>query len=145
MIVSTVKNRRKKPCKECPFKRENTLEGEKPGGSSPEVYIGQAQGPFWLPCHMDPAYKDKKSDPTCVDQCAGAAIFRANVEGQLRYKLPEQLMFLQKDTALVFASFEEFYAHYKNISRQEAKKILTPDKLEELLIAEYYEWKNLNQ
>lgn len=144
MIVGNMKSKRKKPCKECPFKRENILEGDKPGGSSPEVYIGQAQGPFWLPCHMDPEYKDKQSDPNCVDQCAGAAIFRANVKGQMRYKLPDQLMFLDEDKDLVFGSFEEFYAHYKKVSIEQAKEILTPEKLEQLLAKEIHEWKNLN-
>ena len=145
MIVSTMKSKQKKPCKECPFRRDNTLEGEKPGGSSPEVYIGQALGPFWLPCHMDPEYKDKQSDPGCVNQCAGAAIFRANVKDQVKYQLPDELMFLGQDKAMVFATFDEFYAHYKKISRQEAKKILTQDKLEELLTKEIHTWKNLNK
>ena len=145
MIVSTMKSKQKKPCKGCPFRKESTLEGENPGGSPPEVYIGQAQGPFWLPCHMDENYADKQSDPGCVNQCAGAAIFRANVKDKLRYRLPDELMFLEQDTDLVFASFEEFYAHYKNVSKQEAKDILTQDKLEELMNDEINTWKNLNK
>lgn len=141
--ISHVKNKRRRPCKECPFRRDNVLEGSKPGGSSPEVYIGQVQGPFWLPCHMDSEYKDKQSDPACVDQCAGASIFRANVKRKLRYKLPEQLLFLDSDTELVFSSFVEFYAHYKNVSLSQAREVLSKEKLEELLMKELNEVKKL--
>jgi hypothetical protein len=137
-MINEVKSKRKKPCKECPFNRVNILEGDKPGGSDVTVYIGQIQGPFWLPCHMDKNYEGKKSDPSCVDQCAGAAIFRSNLKdkGLQKYGLPKSLMFLEADHNRVFSSFEEFYAHYKNVSLSQAKEILTEDKLEELLIEE---------
>jgi hypothetical protein len=139
---SNLKSNRKNPCKECPFRRDNILKGENPGGSSPEVYIGQIQGPFWLPCHTDKNYKDKQSDPRIVEQCAGAAIFRKNCKEQLSYSLPKELLFLESNSDLVFSNFEEFYSYYKKISIEQAKKYLTKSKLEELLIKEIYEFKH---
>jgi len=103
-----------KPCNECPFRR-----GIKPdcddsrslGGSSPETYIGQASGPFYLPCHKhtnysDPNWKQDLSKP----HCAGAAIFRANI-GVSEY-LPEPLLKLPEDDETVFGSNAEFLAHH---------------------------------
>lgn len=101
---------RKTPCRECPFRRDNTLTGPKPGGASAITYVGQAQGPFWLPCHMEKAYDGKQTDPKAVSQCAGAAIYRSNVKNP--YKLPEQLLSLPEDHELVFSSHAEFLAHY---------------------------------
>lgn len=142
MKINITKSKRKTPCKECPFSRTNILDdADKPGGSDVTVYIGQIQGPFWLPCHMDKHYNGKMSNPAEVDQCAGAAIFRANLkkEGKMMFNLPEQLMFLSSDTKRVFTNFNEFYAHYKNISLSQAKEFLTKKKLQELLTKEIYE------
>jgi hypothetical protein len=111
--------KRKKPCKSCPFRRDNNLEGAEPGGSHPFVYVGQSLGPFWLPCHMDKEYKDKNSDPEKVDQCAGAAIYRANT-GTAEL-MPDGIMTLPEDKELVFASHEEFLSHYMNIPIEDAK------------------------
>jgi len=107
--------KRKKPCKECPFRKDNTLKGEHPGGAHPFVYVGQSLGPFWLPCHMDKNYNDKKSDPKVVDQCAGAAIYRANTG--LAERMPEQILALPEDKELVFATHEEFLGHYLELPK----------------------------
>jgi len=104
---------RKKPCGACPFKRVNSCEGPKPGGSPVTTYIGQTRGPFWLPCHKDKNYDAKESNPATVQQCAGAAIFRANCHS--KYTLPEQLLSLPKDKENVFANESEFVGHYLGI------------------------------
>tara|TARA_R100000541_G_scaffold21346_1_gene31291 strand:- start:26994 stop:27416 length:423 start_codon:yes stop_codon:yes gene_type:complete len=126
-----------KCCGACPFKKKNNLSGSNPGGSPPEVYLGQVRGPFWLPCHKDKNYADKNSDPAKVSQCAGAAIFRSNCD--LPYELPEAIAILPKDTETVFANEAEFYAHYKGIKIEEAEKMLTRKTLDSLLIKELNE------
>lgn len=121
----------KKPCASCPFRRINDLGTDKPGGSEPDVYLGQARGPFWLPCHKDKNYKDKASDPAKVQQCAGAAIFRSNCKGP--YKLPEQLLSLPEDHENVFSSEAEFYAHYSGASVEACEEMLDKDLLDTFL------------
>jgi len=109
----------RKPCKECPFSR--AIEPGGTGGSSPAIYIGQAYGPFFLPCHMDSEYtRDKRS----VDllQCVGAATFRANVGVDV--KMPEALLHCPPDTNLVFADAAELLAHHGKVSREEASAFL---------------------
>jgi hypothetical protein len=105
---------RKTPCDACPFGKQakkKTL-----GGNVPEVYIGQLHGPFWLPCHQDPNYDNKKSDPAIVGQCAGAAIFRANLG--INEAMPAQLNICEADTELSFTSVEEFYKHHMGEDRE---------------------------
>ena len=103
---------RKTPCGTCPFARRT-----KPGtlGGSPiETFAGQAHGPFLLPCHQGKGYVQDAdtvaNDPERVEECAGAAIFRANVGATER--LPEGLLRLDVDTLLVFATFDEFAQHH---------------------------------
>jgi hypothetical protein len=122
----------RKPCNECPFRRDNLLDSSdgKPGGADPTVYIGQAQGPFWLPCHKDNNYQGKASEPAQVTQCAGAAIYRANLE--LPYQLPDGLLKLDKDTDTVFGSPAELLAHYRGVTPEQAEselRITTPMEL----------------
>lgn len=114
----------KKPCRECPFNRKNVLGNgsEALGESPPEVYVGQIEGPFWLPCHMDKRYKGKQTDPNNNLQCAGAAIYRANIE--VDHKMPRPLLRLEKDTELVFADHQEFLMHYLGITREQANSWL---------------------
>ena len=102
----------KKPCKSCPFSRTGNQDKPNPGGSSPERYLGQIRGPFYLPCHRS---KDYKSETTTVENtipCAGAAIFRSNCD--LPYKLPEGLSVSpdNKNEELVFSNEKEFYDFY---------------------------------
>lgn len=123
---------RKKPCKECPFRRDNTLKGEHPGGAHPFVYVGQSLGPFWLPCHKDKNYDDKNSDPKVVGQCAGAAIYRANTGSACH--MPEQILSLPEDKELVFATHEEFLAHYLKLPLEQVK--MSKDDLRLLLMHE---------
>lgn len=124
----------KKPCKDCPFSKTVIPGGL--GGSDPSVYIGQGHGPFYLPCHKtcdftDPDWKDNIQNQK---QCAGAAIYRANIERQ--QFMPDSLLKLDKDNS-VFESPEELYAHHKEISIEEAKKFLSKNSPEYLLCREY--------
>lgn len=101
----------KTPCAACPFSRK--VEPGALGGSSPLTYIGQAVGPFMLPCHKtcdldDPDWK--KNFEHSTSQCAGAAIYRANTG--VDKLLPAELLHLPADTEQVFASHAEFLAHH---------------------------------
>ncbi len=115
----------KVPCKECAFRRD--IEPGALGGSAPEVYIGQAYAPFAIPCHChcnfdDPEWK-AKAGPGETPQCAGVAIFRANI-GAIGH-LPAVLTALDADETTVFANPVEFLAHHKQISLREAVDQLT--------------------
>jgi hypothetical protein len=123
----------KKPCKECPFAR-STTPGEL-GGSDPTVYIGQAMGPFWLPCHLHTEYSDPNwKQDTAKPQCAGAAMYRSLV-GVDRL-MPPSLHRLEGDPELVFSSPAELLAHHKKISIEDAEKILLIDPPEWLMLLE---------
>ena len=105
----------KKPCMGCPFKRHNIAcasddRPSHPGNSHPFVYIGQARGPFWLPCHQDKNYEGVGSNTETVGACRGAAIFRSNCQDQ--YVMPEELLSLPADREEVFADEAEFLHHY---------------------------------
>lgn len=100
-----------RPCKGCPFARD-TAPGALGGKSGPEVYIGQTEGGFWLPCHKnyDPNQPQEWTADKVKDfsQCAGAAIFRANVG----VKLPAFALKLPEDKVKVFATYAEFLSHH---------------------------------
>lgn len=108
-----------KPCKECPFSR--SCEPGALGGSSWQTYVGQIVGPFLLNCHAAKDY-DKLKDSLEGVQCAGAAIFRANV--CVSYFLPDALLKSEPDSDLVFEYFSEFVAHHEQISVDEAESML---------------------
>jgi hypothetical protein len=122
---------RKKPCKECPFRRDNTLPKDgKPGGSPVMTYVGQIVGPFWLPCHSDKNYAGKRSDTNKVSQCAGAAIYRTNIG--VDKKMPEGIFLLPKDEELVFKNHGEFINHFiPNVKVEDANKVIKEFNLEE--------------
>lgn len=120
----------KEPCPECAFRRD--IKPGALGGSAPEVYVGQAEGHFMVPCHMhcdfsDPHWRDKAFE---TPQCAGLAVYRAN-QG-LDRGLPDVIQRRAENRDLVFASHAEFYAHHKGISMAEAEaqlRALPPKKL----------------
>lgn len=84
------------PCHECPWRRK-ALAGWL-GPCTAEEWVQHAHGETVMHCHMN----DKH-------QCAGAAIFRANVCKEPRY--PTTLT-LPADTVKVFGSDVEFIAHH---------------------------------
>jgi len=113
----------RQPCKSCPFSR--SVEPGALGGSPVEMYIGQSVGPFLLPCHKtcdldDPDWK--KSFEHNSLQCAGAAIYRANIG--VANLLPSGILRLPQDKDTVFASHAEFVAHHLQVRLYVAEAIL---------------------
>lgn len=104
------------PCKECPFSRSvtpGTL-----GGSTVDVYIGQAIGPFHLACHMAKGYTQENGGSLETPQCAGAAIYRANVG--VAASLPGSLLKLPPGDE-AFRTPEEFIVHHLGCSKEDAQ------------------------
>lgn len=125
----------KKPCEQCPFARHVTPGGT--GGTDPSVYIGQAVGPFWLPCHMDPNYQGAGQfvGEDVVAQCGGAAHFRANLG--VDSFMPMVLHRRPRDFVTVFATPAELIAHHRQIPLAEAEAFLEAHSLSELLQIEF--------
>lgn len=92
---STVQH--KTPCSDCPFRRDS-LAGWL-GGETPEFFMSLAQSEATYDCHT-------KIGP----QCAGLAVFRANI-----CKTPRnpQALLLKRDTEKVFSWPAEFLKHHK--------------------------------
>lgn len=116
----SMKTGKKTPCAECPFSRK--IEPGRLGGSNPEVYIGQTEGPFWLPCHMSKGYEDSRTDHAKHEQCAGAAMYRDAI-GRADL-MPPELLRLPHDADLVFSSHAEFLAHHRRIALEVAAEVL---------------------
>ena len=91
----TSKKQHTKPCSDCPWSR-NSLNGWL-GGYSAEAWIAEVKSDDKIQCHV---FKNQ--------QCAGSAIYRANVCKSPRN--PEVLK-LPKNTNIVF-SFGEFEKHH---------------------------------
>lgn len=128
-------NTNRKPCKECPFARH--VQPAVAGLGDPCRYVGQAVGPFWLPCHEAPGYEENKFAPDNVEripQCAGAAIYRANV-GVL-HKFSAAFLHAEKNTELVFASHAELLAHHLQIPLKEAELLLRDTPAEVMCLTE---------
>lgn len=90
----------KKPCAQCPFGRESA-KLEEARDVDPLALLAQAHSSFVLPCHMHTAYaEEKQRDIMSLPQCAGAAIYRANVG----VKLPAVIHSLPADKNEVFAT-----------------------------------------
>ncbi len=120
------------PCGACPFRR--SVGPGALGGSTPETFIGQAFGPFVLPCHQhcDFSNPDWKLDTAATPQCAGAAHFRANVG----VRLPDAIYALPPDAVRVFASAEEFLAHHAQCSVEHAGDLLALTTPHELMLVQ---------
>lgn len=95
-------------CKDCPFAK-HTPAGAL-GGGPLEMYVGQIIGPFWLPCHNSPGYVQKKINLE-DQQCAGAAIFRANLG--VDALMPDALLHLPAGDLSVFPGLLEFVGQTK--------------------------------
>lgn len=107
------------PCADCPFRR--TVEPGTLGGSPVSTFIGQVNGPFWLPCHSHTDYTDLnwKTDYS-KPQCCGAAMFRSAIG----WKGSPVLALKEHDPAIIFSNFTEFVAHHSEISQTIAAGIL---------------------
>jgi len=91
------KGQHKKPCSDCPWAR-GALKGWL-GDMTPEEWLQAAHGESTIECHT-----------LLGAQCAGSAIYRANVA-----KLPRdrEALKLPPDTENVFATPLEFLKHHK--------------------------------
>jgi hypothetical protein len=115
----------KRPCSDCPWARD-ALNGWL-GGNTAHEWIIMAHGETLIECHVHPDV-----------QCAGAAIYRANVS-----KVPRDraLLVLPADNKIVFANPGEFHAHHaatperklkeRQMAKRDANKV--PDKIDEVL------------
>ena len=93
-----------KPCIDCPFARKALPRWL--AGYSPGWWMRVAHGDGRMECHTRNEVGGKKAH-----QCAGAAIFRANV-----FKSPRDpaVMQLERDKTLVFANDREFRVHHED-------------------------------
>lgn len=112
-----------KPCDECAFAR--TCKPGLLGGSPPEVYIGQCEANFKIPCHkrysVEPGSEDWKRNVANDPECVGYAIFRANI-GKAEKR---GLLSMPANKELCFASYAEFFAHHCGVMLDKAKAFLT--------------------
>jgi len=94
-----------KPCSDCPWSR-SSLAGWL-GGPSPEEWIQEAHGDGVIECHT-----------LRGPQCAGAAIYRANV-----CKMPRdrRVIRLPADKDAVFSNAREFIEHHERLERGEGE------------------------
>ena len=89
----------KKPCKDCPWRR-NAVNGWL-GSLSAEEWVAAAHQEARIDCHIN-------VEP--ATQCAGAAIYRANILKLPRYA---EILVLPKDREKVFCTPMEFLDHHK--------------------------------
>ncbi len=101
-----------KACKTCPFSRQ--CPSGALGGSRIAVYVGQAIGPFGLPCHSMKDYQGNH-EVTCPGngrECAGASVFRANIRPMVYPHLGNLLQLPAGSDSNVFTSLVEFIRHH---------------------------------
>lgn len=124
------KGQHRRPCKTCPFTRQ--VPPGALGGATPEALLGQAAGPFWLPCHerQDLKNEAKRKRDTAVPQCVGAALFRREIRVDVR--MPTGLLnardCVENKSAELYSVFdnpERFLAHHKQVSLLQAAVQLT--------------------
>lgn len=109
--MQPMSNQHTKACKSCPFSRQ--CEPGELGGSEVGTYVGQAVGPFFLPCHSAKGYKGNNTTlESGAPQCAGAAIFRANIGRSELMPGPLLKLFADSDPN-VFDTLQEFIAHHR--------------------------------
>jgi hypothetical protein len=104
------------PCSDCPFRRD-AIPGWL-GGKTPMEFVMQAHGEVIYPCHA-------KIGP----QCAGMAIYRANV-----CKVPRdgRALSLPPNTRTVFAGIREFVAYHSRglgAARNPKKTVAIPSRI----------------
>jgi hypothetical protein len=96
----------RKPCSDCPWSRQ-ALPGWL-GSNTREEWIAIAHGEFRVDCHT------RKNN-----ECAGLAIYRANVCKSVR---DPSVLVLPADRDAVFARPQEFLDHHEKVGRPPAKR-----------------------
>lgn len=104
------------PCNECPWRREHPAGWLGPLSANEWIALAASEEP--IACHktIPDGYDDERDHWTALarteqmTQCAGAAIFRANIS-----KLPRNgsVVRLPRDTDAVFAKSTEFLNHHQ--------------------------------
>jgi hypothetical protein len=127
MIADVALNYVKEPCPQCPFRRDSRAGYL--GGTSPAGFIGQAHGPFALPCHMhgDFTPQDRHGKAMDAPQCAGAAAYRAAYPANFPDHPPLPARLKSEPHPDVFAHPAEFYAHHAGITLEDAQTLVTKD------------------
>lgn len=103
------------PCRGCPYGRATA-----PGalrGNDPGRFLGQAVGPFVMPCHQAAdrvCWRENFTGP----ECAGAAMFR-DLLG-VAERLPVELRRMTGDPLVVFSDPVEYVAYHRACTMQEA-------------------------
>lgn len=93
-----MKKQHSKPCAECPWRRTSCRGWLGPETGHPEVYIAAAHSDEIIECHL-----------SHVHECAGAAIYRANVCKTTRHG---HELHLPSDKVNVFSHPQEFIDHH---------------------------------
>jgi hypothetical protein len=101
-----------KPCSDCPWARTAA-----PGwlaGETPANCVRDAHGEVRIDCHTkledcEPSDQGEPEESGWSWQCAGAAIYRANVSKLTR---DGETLRLPKDKVRVFATSQEFIVHH---------------------------------
>lgn len=119
-----VSNQHSKACSSCPF--SNQCPPGQLGGSPVETYIGQAVGPFFLPCHSAKGYKGNNTTlEDGLPQCAGAAILRANIGRDELMPGPLLKLFAGSDSH-VFDTLEDFVHHHRpDLTEEEVGRMVS--------------------
>jgi len=114
----------KSACTQCPFRRDVDPGICATKNSTPEQFIGQAFGPFMLPCHLQPGFDEDCRDPE-LKHCRGAASFRASLKrGGKLPRLPEFIPVGPEDAGKFFGTPEEFMAHHLSVKIEDAAYLL---------------------
>lgn len=100
----------KKPCNECPWLRTARRGHLGPNTAVEWAEIAHGEGP--VACHETIKYTGQ--DWKEMRQCAGMAIFRANIFKTPRH--PRVVRADERNTELVFAWDDEFIAHHEGDS-----------------------------
>lgn len=102
----------KKPCRECPFRKE-ALAGWL-GSSTPEQFLATTMADHAMPCHLTVDYGDRnwkaQLESGKASHCAGALDFFANICKMSRDRNRPRG---QRNDA-VFASPQAFLAHHES-------------------------------
>lgn len=118
-----MKLKRKKPCKECPFRKESS-----PGWLGPwdaRSIVQQAHSEAGLACHVDGGVKKHLGDEELYDKvhvCVGS-LQHANISHK-SYRSPILNAFAKAvGTAVNIMGLKEFFEHHERIDRliEEAK------------------------
>jgi hypothetical protein len=114
----TARKNPKAACPGCPFSRTCDLAPDDGRLGDPTRFVGQAAGPFRLPCHAAPGYT--ATPDFSFPQCAGAAAFRTHL-GVARL-MPEGIYTRPADPG-VFATPAELYAFHLRVPPAVAEEI----------------------